>query len=75
MVELYEYYTRLEPNHEVRVDDEGYQFVRCPFVDGETPWSPNAGPDEVGCEFCAHLHRLDGSSEEGWLDHGCDDSP
>lgn len=50
--DIYDYYTRLEPNHEVRVDEEGYQWVRCPFVDGETPWSPNAGPDEVDCAFC-----------------------
>lgn len=53
----YDYYVALEANHDVRVDDEGYQWVRCPFVDAETPWSPNAGPDEVDCAFCQILRE------------------
>lgn len=62
----YSYYAALEPNHEVRVDEDGYQFVRCPFVDAETPWSPNAGPDEVDCAFCivAREDRFDEFPDE-----------
>lgn len=80
---LYDYYVRLDDNHAVRVDEEGYQFVRCPFVNGETPWSPNAGPDEVDCVFCQiaregeeallsfpESHEGDGDPPIGGGEHG-----
>lgn len=67
----YDFYVALEPNHEVEVDDEGYQLVRCPFVDAVTPWSPSANPEEVNCLFCEWLHdpvELPPCPEEGDAD-------
>lgn len=62
----YDFYTRLEPNHDVEVDEEGYQWVVCPFeqrVHGgvelhnrptvrTASWSPNANPEEIDCPVC-----------------------
>lgn len=65
-LDIYDFYTRLEPNHTVEVDAEGYQIVICPFRNPDaggnpfvTTWSPNANPEEVDCAFCEHLHHLD----------------
>lgn len=69
-LDVYEYYVALEPNHDIEIDDEGYQIVICPFdftEDGQlvmhdhpavrsTPWSPNATPEEVNCLVCEVLN-------------------
>jgi hypothetical protein len=73
----YEHYTRLEPNHDVEVDEDGYQIVSCPFTDPETgqsyqtTWAPTADGDEIDCMFCDHLNALAGKNPDGFLDHDC----
>ena len=62
-VQLYDYYTELEPNHTVDIDSDGYQLVMCPYINPDTndpfctPWAPTAGPEEVNCLFCEYLNE------------------
>src|SRR5688500_18104782 len=72
--ELREFFPFLEDNHTTRVDESGHLFVRCPYVDAETMFAVEAEPEEVDCEFCSFLHKVeDPAAVPDDLEHFCGD--